>query len=135
MTERDKVNLVRLRLQGKGFRLWRNVVGQAWQGKTMEPDQRGQMLICAPRRIAFGVGGVGGSDLIGFRLVKGKAIFAAVEVKSGDNGLSKEQGEFLWGVKAAGGLASVARVWEEEIELYTIGDNPLFLDKEILKIT
>ncbi len=131
MTERDMINLVRLRLQDEGFRLWRNVVGRAWQGSVAASTPARLALIC-PRRIAFGVGGVGGSDLIGFRIVKGKAIFAAVEVKSDDAVLSREQGDFLWSVKAVGGVACIARIRGSDLILETLTRN--WPEKKYLKL-
>lgn len=72
------------------------------------------------RWVRYGVGGNGGSDLIGWKSVEvtpdllGRtvAIFSAVEVKEKGR-VTKEQEAFLNAVARAGGLAGVARSPEE----------------------
>ena len=91
----------------RGYRLMRNNVGRARAGN---------------RVIAYGVGGPGGADLIGWRSVEitpdmvGKKIaqFAAVEVKDGPTArASADQKKFLAAVDAAGGIAILARRLED----------------------
>lgn len=73
------------------------------------------------RVIAFGVGGPGGSDLIGWKEVEitqemvgtKVAVFAAVEVKEGTGRASREQKQFLDAVDRAGGIAILARRMED----------------------
>lgn len=61
------------------------------------------------RFVRFGVGGPGGSDLIGWRTVGGVAVFSAIEVKGRDGRLSPQQAHFLDAVRMAGGFAGMAR--------------------------
>jgi hypothetical protein len=58
--------------------------------------------------------------LIGYCLVKGRAVFLAVEVKAGTDSLSKEQTAFLDQVNHDGGIAFVAsslELFREIIEI------------------
>lgn len=92
-----------------GFRLFRN---QRYKGKT----DKGAWIDC-------GVGGDGGSDLIGGRIITvtpdmvGKQImqFVAIETKHGKNGASKEQKDFLNAVNQCGGLGILAYCTEDVI--------------------
>ena len=90
----------------RGYRLLRNNIGVAKLGR---------------RFVAFGVGGKGGSDLIGWREIEitpdmvgsRVAVFCAVECKAPAGRLSKHQEEFLDAVREAGGVAIVARGVED----------------------
>ena len=79
--------------------------------------------------LKYGVGGAGGSDLIGFISVEvtpqlvGRrvAVFAAVEVKAIASGrVSPEQEHFIKFVGEAGGLAGVARSLEDVQDIFAI---------------
>lgn len=86
-----------------GNRLFRNNVG-AYK------DKRGMW-------IKYGVGGVGGSDEIGWTSViitpemvgRTVAVFTAIEVKSETGRPSKDQKLFIGSVQRGGGIAGVAR--------------------------
>jgi len=68
---------------------------------------------------------VGSSDLIGWRSVTVRpedvgrrlAVFVAIEAKTGGARLTKEQRAFVEAVRAAGGLAGVARSVEDAAAL------------------
>ena len=79
--------------------------------------------------LKYGVGGTGGSDLIGFVSVtvspgmvgRRVAVFAAVEVKAVTAGrVSPEQEHFIEFVAKAGGLAGVARSLEDVQDIFAI---------------
>lgn len=53
------------------------------------------------------------SDIIGFDR---SGCFVAVEVKAGTDTLSDEQADFLAQVKMAGGMAMVARSWDDFLQ-------------------
>lgn len=99
MTEKKIQDAIRLELGlERDLVLWRNNVGVA--------DQRG-------RRVAYGVGGPGGADLIG--IFRGR--FVACEIKTPTGRHSPEQQRFARLVEDRGGtyvtLRSVedARLW------------------------
>jgi len=93
---------IQLDLSPLGFRLFRN---QRYKGKS----DKGAWLDC-------GVGGDGGSDLIGFRVItitpdmvgKQLAQFAAIEAKFGKNKATKTQIDFLNAVRGYGGIGILA---------------------------
>ena len=74
-------------------RLLRNNIG------TLK-DEHGQ-------HVRYGVGGTGGSDLIGWTVISGVAVFTAIEVKRKGKKPTEEQLAFVAAVKAAGGIAAV----------------------------
>jgi hypothetical protein len=94
-----------------GVRVFRNNVGQA---KTQDG-----------RFIKYGVGGNGGSDLIGWTSVTITAdmvntvvgVFTAIEVKTPTGRVSPEQQHFVDTVNASGGRAGIARSPEEAIRI------------------
>ena len=74
-------------------RLWRNNIGVATYRKPKHIQ-----------KVAYGVGGKGGADLIGFR----RGQFVAIEVKSSKSiPLKPHQLQFLTVVKECGGYAAV----------------------------
>lgn len=79
-----------------GHRLWRNQTGA-------HQDQTG-------RWIRYGVGGVGGSDLIG---ISRTGTMIALEVKTPRGRLTPEQAAFLAMVASMGGIAACVRSVEE----------------------
>lgn len=112
MSERDELNEpIMLRASALGHRLWRNNSGLA-----RYKNDDGSM-----RSVKYGVAAPGGSDLIGFTRVTitpdmvgdTVAIFTAVEAKTGDIGLTKEQRQFLAMVRNLGGIAIEARKVED----------------------
>ena len=109
----------------KGWRLFRNSVGLAWQGRVTEEttlkDKAGLPLhvveLVGARRINYGLCR-GSSDLIGWRPVVitadmiGQTIaqFCAVECKTESySRTTDDQDNFLREVAASGGLAGIAR--------------------------
>jgi hypothetical protein len=76
-------------------------------------------------RVTYGVGGPGGSDLIGWRskivtsdmVGKPVAIFCAIEVKDQKGKPSHEQSHFLSAVRIAGGISGIARSPKEALNL------------------
>jgi hypothetical protein len=105
-----------------GYTLFRNNVGAAWQGKKINQTP-GTITLKGYRFIRYGVGGKGGSDLIGFKRVTvtpdmvGQTIpvFAAVEVKRkrGRIEVRDEQKQFRDGVLSHGGIAVISRTAED----------------------
>lgn len=102
-------------------RIFRNNVGMGWQGKT---SHKGSLVIIEnPRPLQAGLC-QGSSDLIGWTSVEvtpdmiGKrlAIFTALEVKTNTGRASGEQLNFIEQVKAAGGIAAIARNENDAIE-------------------
>ena len=63
--------------------------------------------------IRYGVGRPGGSDLIGFTPVNGRAIFTAIEVKTKTGRISDAQQNFIDVIRRNGGIAGVARTVAE----------------------
>lgn len=96
-----------LELVDDGFRLFRN---QRYKGRT----EKGFW-------VDTGVGGNGGSDLIGYRIIQitpdmvGQNIaqFVAIETKYGNNGGTKEQKVFCKAIQNNGGFACFARNKED----------------------
>ena len=64
------------------------------------------------RFIRYGLG-KGSSDLIGFIIIDGLAFFAAVELKTENDRLSKEQRSFLELIKRSGGFSIECRSVEQ----------------------
>ena len=95
MTERQIQDAIRLELgRERDLVLWRNNIGVAIQDG---------------RRIAYGVGGPGGSDLLG--IFRGHAV--AVEIKTPTGKLSEAQKQFAALVEAKGGTYVVLRSVED----------------------
>lgn len=61
--------------------------------------------------------GVGVSDLIGFTIKDGVPVFTAIEVKTETGKPSLEQKNFIEFIKLSGGLAGIARSWEDVLEI------------------
>lgn len=114
-------------LSSAGLRLFRNQVGLAYQGKaqrfthpTTITAQPGDVLIKQARTLRCGLC-TGSSDLIGWRTIiiepwhvgKPMAQFVGVEIKTDDGQERVEQATFRGVVKAAGGVAFIARSEEQ----------------------
>lgn len=95
-TEADIQDAIRLAATKMGARLHRNNCG-------VLQDARGQY-------VRYGVGGNGGSDLIGWDKT---GRFVAIEVKRPGKHPTPEQAAFIAAVIAAGGIAGVAHSVEE----------------------
>jgi hypothetical protein len=107
MTEGDIMRTIQLDLANGPVRLLRNNAG-------MLKNQAGNI-------VRFGVGGVGGSDLLGWRTItigpehigQQLAVFAAIEVKAPRGKVTQEQANFIERVQQYGGLAGVARCTDD----------------------
>jgi hypothetical protein len=102
-------------------RLFRVNTGVAWAGKgkptqVSKPTQvtlyPGDVLIRSAQPIRMGLV-TGGSDLIGWSIVDGQAVFTAIECKGNGGKPTPEQLNFIAQVRAAGGIAGVAYSAEE----------------------
>lgn len=93
MSETALLNAIRLDAVKLGCTLWRNNVGRLRTDKGTY--------------IQFGLC-VGSSDLVGFTMIDGRAIFTAIEVKMPRKKPTKEQIAFVDAVVKAGGIATVA---------------------------
>lgn len=107
---------VHLDLGGRSdVRLFRNDVGEAYQGKAYA-YAGGGVVIPEPRRVTYGLA-PGSHDLIGWRTVEVTpdmvgcqvAVFVSVETKAGKGRLQTNQRLWMEAVEAAGGLTGVAR--------------------------
>lgn len=132
MTQSSRLNIIRKWASQMGYRLFRNNVGKAYQGKLSSIKHHGRIrkVIDDLRYIDFGLA-VGSSDLIGWQSMditpdmvgKTIAVFFAVEEKSTKDRLSDEQINFLQAVHANGGIAMVAKTKPNgEFELVNIGE-------------
>lgn len=118
MSERD-VLADCMRLSTGDVRVFRNSVGEAWQGPWRRLAD-GSVLITRPVRVKYGLC-VGSSDLIGWvrHTVTPQdvgsvfGLFTSLEIKSKDGRPTKEQTAFIDAVQGAGGVAGVARSVDE----------------------
>lgn len=117
MAKKETAVLNRVMLRWcQGFnRIFRNNQGVAWFS-TDKPVRSGRDIILRDAHaVTFGVGGDGGSDLIGWRSIiitpdmVGQRIaqFAALEIKRPGGVASKEQLNFIKTVETAGGIGMV----------------------------
>jgi hypothetical protein len=106
MKESEIQNQIRIACNTGDTRLFRNNIGQA----------RTKFGI-----VNYGIPGVGGSDLIGFKTItirqehvgKKVAVFAAVECKTPKGKPTTEQLNFIDYILKSGGLAGIARSTED----------------------
>lgn len=99
--EQNIQKLIMLALTEAGCIVWRNNIGSYTTAEGYF--------------IRYGVGGVGGSDLVGIHKPTGK--FIAVEVKTSKGKPSAAQLNFIEQVRAAGGIAGLARSVQEALDL------------------
>ena len=119
MSEAAITRRIQVALTDADTRIWRNQVGQAWQG-IVTRNRDGSITIRNPRPVTFGLC-EGSSDLIGARSVQvtpemvGRrvAVFAAVEVKTDTGRATDMQQQFIQTVRFLGGFAGIARSVEE----------------------
>lgn len=118
MSESDLYGELMIEATRLGHRLFRNNVGRA---KYRSP-QSGEVYT-----VPYGVGGKGGSDMIGFTIREfhdadgmfsnkpmiRAPIFTAIEGKWKGRKPTKEQLQFLEAVRAAGGIAGVVESVED----------------------
>lgn len=98
------------------LRLFRNETAGAWVGKYLGKTKEGRVVIEKGRMIQAGLC-EGSSDLIGFRVIDGVAVFVALELKVGKDRASKKQKAFLSVVERMGGIAGVCRTMDEVDDL------------------
>ena len=115
MSEQAIQQRIRLACSRGRVRRWRNNTGRL-------RDERGQL-------VTFGLC-PGSADLIGYRSItvtvdmvgQTVAVFAAVEVKTPPGRPTPEQTAFIEHIRAAGGLAGIARSVEEARQI--LGGDP-----------
>jgi hypothetical protein len=127
MNEANLMRSILLACSRGATRLWRNNVAQAWTGNatriakpTTVTLQPGDVVIRQARPLHAGLC-TGSSDLIGYTVRDGVAVFTAVEVKTATGRATPEQKQFLEVVGGAGGIAGVARSVEEAERLIRDG--------------
>lgn len=122
---------VMLRLSSLGATVFRQNTGLGWVGESRRftyPEtvrvMPGDVLIRHARPLHAGLC-VGSSDCIGWKTEtigdRRVAVFVAIETKTNDGRVSKEQENFLRCVREAGGIAIVARSAED---VDRVGLNP-----------
>lgn len=99
--EQNIQKLIMLALSEAGCIIWRNNIGS--------------YTTADGAFIRYGVGGVGGSDLIGIHKPTGR--FLAIEVKTSKGKPSAAQLNFIQQVIASGGIAGIARSPEDALKL------------------
>ena len=125
MSESNMMRQIMLEVSKIGTRIFRFNTGLAWAGRVQrwpEPTQTmvypGDVVIRRAYPIHFGV--EGGSDLIGWTPVNGKAVFTAIEVKTLNGKTEKErlkkQENFIQQVNDSGGIGIMAHSPEEAVE-------------------
>jgi hypothetical protein len=127
MTETDIQRRIQLALSTEHSRIWRNSVGQGWQGRVVSRSMT-RITLEHYRPIHFGLA-PGSSDLIGPTSIlitpemigagRRIAVFTGIEVKTTTGRLTDEQLRFIEMVRSLGGIADVARSAEEAIEIVT----------------
>jgi hypothetical protein len=101
MKEQNILKLIQLAASSHGCVLHRNNVG------AYKHPAEGYM-------IRYGVGGPGGSDLIGWT---SDGIFIAIEVKTKTGKASQKQLNFIEQVKKSGGKAGIARSVDDALKI------------------
>lgn len=111
----------------RDVRLFRNNVGQAWQGRRLKYKpgdfhkvERGDVILSEARPVQFGLA-EGSGDLIGGKVVtvtpdmvgKPLLVFLSIETKTDKGRLSAEQKKWIQFVQLFGGIAGVARTAED----------------------
>lgn len=126
MSETDILHRVMLRATQAGMRVFRNNVGMAWLGKATRNDSNhpvvttlapGDVVVRKAKPVKFGIGGEGGSDLIGIDEITitpemvGTKIgqFVALEVKTPKGKVKPSQLNFISFVTSMGGRGQVVR--------------------------
>ena len=115
MTEQSLRKQVQLAASRVGARLFRVNTGSAWVGRVISRPFPGGVTLEDARPIRMGLV-TGGADLIGW---SADGRFVAIELKTGRLQATAEQEAFLTAVRAAGGLAGVARSPEDALAILT----------------
>lgn len=111
--ETKLMNLILIALSEAGCTVWRVETAGAWVGRQIHKD--GSTVTLANARMFTTGLCVGGADIIGIHQATGR--FIAVEVKTPKGRVSPEQQTFINAVRAAGGIAGIARSVEDALEL------------------
>ena len=124
MTEKALLADVRLALGSMAdCRMFRNNVGVGHQGRVLSRTS-GQVVLGGARQVRYGLF-PGSGDLIGWKSVVitpemvGQRIaqFASVETKAEHGAVREDQETWIRAVRAAGGLAGIARSVRDAVEL------------------
>ena len=123
--ETKLMNTIMLALSQAGCTVWRNETAGVWVGKPVYRD--GQLVTLASARMIQAGLCKGSSDLVGITPVtitqemvgQTLGVFTAAEIKTKTGRLSAEQDRFLAAVRAAGGIAGVARSVDDALGLLT----------------
>lgn len=99
--ETNIMNRILLAASDDGHRLFRNNIGGYRDPKT-------------GRWVRYGVGGTGGSDLLG---IARDGRFFAVEVKTATGRIRPEQADFIRMIRSLGGFAGIARSPEDALAI------------------
>ncbi len=111
-----------------GVRVFRNTVGQAWQGEVVDHDRRARVLLMRnPRAVTVGLA-TDSPDLVGWRsriitpadVGRAFAQFLGLEVKTATGRASPGQQNFLRVLNEAGALADIVRSPEEARRLVSL---------------
>lgn len=114
MNEETKLmRLIMVALTKADCLVFRNETSGAYVGKVIHKDARIVTLANA-QLMTFGLC-VGSSDIVGIHKPTGR--FLAVEVKTEKGNPTKEQINFIEQVRAANGIAGIARSVKEALEL------------------
>lgn len=108
------MNAVMLALSEAGCTIWRSETAGAWVGRPVHRE--GQLVTLANARMIQAGLCKGGADLIGMAPC---GRFLAVEIKTPTGRTTQEQDRFIAAVRAAGGIAGVARSPADALELLT----------------
>lgn len=114
MNEETKLmRLIMIALSNANCITWRNETAGAYVGRVIHKDARIVTLANA-QLMTFGLC-VGSADIIGVHRPTGR--FLAVEVKTAKGKPTKEQLNFIEQVRAANGIAGIARSVQEALDL------------------
>lgn len=114
MNEETKLmRLIMVALSQAGCLVWRNESAGAYVGRVIHKDARIVTLANA-QLMTFGLC-VGSADIIGVHKATGR--FLAVEVKTSKGRPTAEQINFIEQVRAANGIAGIARSVQEALDL------------------
>jgi len=87
-------------------------------------NDQGSVELIDGRHITYGLL-TGSSDLIGWTVIRGIAVFTGVEAKIGSDKVRPAQAQWRFQVTSQGGIAIVARSVEECWQLHTAATNKL----------
>ena len=114
MNEETKLmRLIMIALSNANCITWRNETAGAYVGRVIHKDAR-IVTLANDQLMTFGLC-VGSSDIIGIHKPTGR--FLAIEVKTKTGKPTKEQLNFIEQVRAANGIAGLARSVQEALDL------------------